>query len=137
MTDITVTTTTFADNSRWWLLFEAEGNPGPVPRLALPIDFSKFTAGTHYANGYIASGTVLGKVTATGKVGPYDDAASDGRQTAVGFLYNNVIVPASTSQKVSVAVLDCFAVVSESRLPTNHGLDANGKADLSKIVFRA
>jgi hypothetical protein len=137
MTDITVSTTTYSNGSRSWLLFEADGVQGPVPRATGVIDFSKFTSGTHYPNGYLPAGLVLGKVTSGGRLAPYNDAASDGTQTAVGILYNDTPVPASTSQRVAVAYIDCFAVVSESRLPTNHGLDANGKADLSKIVFRA
>lgn len=34
----------------------------------------------------IKGGTVMGKITASGKYGPYDATATDGRQTALGFL---------------------------------------------------
>jgi hypothetical protein len=137
MTDITVSSTTFSSGSRSWLLCELDGLQGPVPRLSGVLNFALFTAGTHYPAGYLPSGLVLGRVTSGGKLGPYSDAASDGRQTAVGILYHDVAVPASTSQPVVAALVDCFAVVSEARLPSGHGLDAAGKADLSKLVFRA
>jgi len=39
------------------------------------------------AQGYkLSAGTVLGKITASGKYGPYSASATDGRQTAVGIL---------------------------------------------------
>ena len=136
MTEIAVTTTTYSNGNRAWLLFEADGVQGPVPRASGVINFALFTAGTHYPNGFIPAGTVLGRVTSGGKLGPYSDAASDGRQVAVGILYNDVKVPASTATPANVAFVDCFAVISEARLPDNHGLDANAKADLSKLHFR-
>jgi hypothetical protein len=40
-------------------------------------------------NGVIAKGTVLGKVTATGKYVPYNPGASDGSQVAVCILDND------------------------------------------------
>lgn len=137
MTDITVETTTFLPADRAWLLFEAQGTPGPVATTDGVIDFALFTSGTHYPNGFIPSGVVLGKVTATSRLGPYDNAAADGRQTAVGHLYNATKVPASTSQRVVVAIVDAFAVVSEVKLPTDHGLDAAAKAELPLIKYRA
>ncbi len=137
MTDIAVTSTTYQPTDRPWLLWEADGTYGSVARTTGTINFALFTANTHYPNGYIASGTVVGKVTTGGRIGPYDDAASDGRQTAVGFLFNDVKVPADTATKVQVAIVDAFAAVSQSRLPTNHGLDAAGIADLPLIKARA
>lgn len=137
MTDISVEKKEFLPADRPWLLFEATGNNGPVSTTSGVIDFSLFTKNTHYPNGFIPSGVVLGRVTSGGRLGPYSDAASNGTQTAVGFLYNAVAVPADTSKKVAVAVTDSFAVVSESRLPSGHGLDTNGKADLPRIQFRA
>lgn len=39
---------------------------------------------------YAKAGTVVGKVTSSGKYGPYDHSASDGREFAVGILKSNV-----------------------------------------------
>ncbi|GAB6898582.1 head decoration protein [Kineosporia succinea] len=136
-TDITVTTITYKDADRSWLLFEANGTVGPVARAAGVINYALFTANTHYPDGFIKSGTLLGRVTSGGKLGPYDDAASDGRQTCVGLLFNNEQVPASTAQVATVPYIDSFAVVSQAKLPANSGNDANGRADLPLVKFRA
>lgn len=137
MTDIAVETQTYLPADRPWLLFESSGPNQPVPTDAGVLNFALFTAGTHYPNGFLPSGLVLGRVTTGGRLGPYDNTATDGRQTAVGFLYNSTRVPSDTSRKVAAAIVDVFAVVSESRLPSGHGLDAAGKVDLPLIKVRA
>lgn len=43
-------------------------------------------AGGHHLENWLKSGTPLGIITASGKFGLYDPAASDGRQNHVGFL---------------------------------------------------
>ena len=144
MTDITpFTYQALAENLSWDL-----SNP-EVPYVdGGTIDVSLFTQAQHFPNGYIPSGTVLGKVTAGGALGPYLDAASDGRQTAVGILRASVQVvqPANGSlkSKVGVAVLKAWGVVSTSKLPFTSSnaaaggyLDANGQADLTHIHFAA
>ena len=109
---------------------------GTEATVSITLNVALFTQGTHYPNGYIPSGVVLGKVTATGKYGPYDDAASDGRQTAVGFLFAVVKTPASSSTPVAGALLQHGAVV-EAKLPTDHGLDAAAKTDLAgRVIVR-
>lgn len=136
-TNITVRSTVVHDANRNWLQFEANGVTGPVGRASGVINYALFTANTHYPNGFIPSGTMVGRVTVGGKLGPYDNAASDGRETAVGFLYNNEVVPTNTAEVASVPFIDCFAVVIQSKLPTNSGNDANGRLDLPLIKFRA
>lgn len=78
--------------------------------------------------GAMLSGTVLGKVTATGEYRAYDNADSPaGVGTAVGVLYT--AVPDSlVDQKATVIVRQ--AEVAEARLT---GIDANGKADLAAL----
>ncbi len=93
---------------------------------------SLFTAGTHYPDGYVPSGIVLGRVTASGLYGPYDDAASDGRQVAVGFLYSSVKMRAS-GPDVGAAI-HWHGIVIAAKLPFQSGtgsLDANGRTDLA------
>ncbi len=46
-----------------------------------------------YPNG-VPSGTPLGEVTATGKLGPYNQGGADGRQTLAGFLFTDQKAPA-------------------------------------------
>jgi Bacteriophage lambda head decoration protein D len=137
MTDITVESSTYLPADRPWLLFEAVGHQQPSPTDSGLINFALFTSGTHYPDGFIPSGVLLGRVTTGSRLGPYDNTATDGRQTAVGFLYNATRVPADTAKKVAVAFVDVFAVVWESRLPSGHGLDAAAKAELPLLKFRA
>lgn len=78
--------------------------------------------------GAMVSGTVLGKVTATGEYRAYDNADSPaGVGTAVAVLYTSV-ADATVDQKAVAIVRQ--AEVAEARLT---GLDANGKADLLAV----
>ena len=137
MTDIAVDTLTYLPDDRPWLLFEAVGHQQSVSTDAGLINFALFTLATHYPDGFIRSGVVLGRVTVGGRLGPYSDTATDGRQTAAGFLYNATRVPTDLTRRVSTTFVDSFAVVWESRLPTGHGLDAAGRLDLPLLKFRA
>lgn len=136
-TDISMQTTSYQVGNRQWLLAE------PDVKLDVTLDPSKFTAGTHYPNGYLPSGTVIGKVTATGLFGPYDDAASDGRQTAYGLTYGDarfVRQNGTTAAKVGISAVVYDTVVSVGKLPFQSGtgsIDANGKADLAQIRWEA
>lgn len=69
MTDISVASTAYQVDRRAWLL--SPHGTGPGETLSITLDVSAFTAGTHYPDGYIPSGTPLGKITATGLYGPY------------------------------------------------------------------
>ena len=143
MTDISVFTQTFQGENLSWDL----SSPGVPYVESGTIDVSLFNAAQHYPNGFIPSGTVLGKVTATGSLGPYLDAAGDGRTTAVGILRASVQVLQPTGvakTKIGVAVLRAFGVISVSKLPFTSGtaalggyIDANGQADLTRLFFAA
>lgn len=130
--DISVRTTgTYQVEDRSWL----GSAHGTTATRTITLDTSAFTAGTHFPAGYIKSGTVLGRITATGLYGPYSNAASDGREVAAGLLWNSTTV--STGGADVMAPLLEHGVVIEAKLPTNHGLDANGKTDLAgRIIFR-
>lgn len=69
MTSIEVQTTSYQVEKRSWLLSQHGTDPGTTPSITL--DVSAFTAGVHYPNGYIPSGTALARITATGLYGPY------------------------------------------------------------------
>jgi hypothetical protein len=136
-TDISMQTRAYQVDDRRWLLAE------PDVKLNRTLDPTKFTAGTHYPNGYLPSGTVIGKVTATGLYGPYDDTASDGRQTADGLTYGSATFirqDGSTAAKVGISAVVYDTVVSVGKLPFQSGagaIDANGKADLAQIRWEA
>ncbi|MEU7851933.1 head decoration protein [Micromonospora parva] len=125
-------TESFSQDKRDWL----QGAHGTDIALSVTLDVSKFTAGTHYPDGYIKSGIPLGKITTGGKYGPYDDAASDGRQTLVGFLFTGVEVVTRRGATLSSAVgsMLVHCAVKESKLPVV--VDAAGKTDLgSRVIF--
>jgi hypothetical protein len=144
MTSLFVETTyTLQPEKRNWLLGPHGTEPGATPTVT--VDISAFTAATHYPNGYIPSGTVVGTITASSTggvwmVGPYDNAAADGRQTAVGFLFNSVKVPnpADTTKDVADAIL-VHGFVDPNKLPfsgaTTGAIDAAGRVDLPMIHF--
>lgn len=137
-TDISLQTTTYQVGNRSWLLKEPDDFKANVT-----LDISKFTAGTHYPNGYIPSGVVLGKVTASGLFGPYDSSASDGRQTAYGITYGDVRAVrqnGSTATKVGTGAVVADAVVSVAKLPFQSGagaVDSGAKTALGQIRFEA
>lgn len=111
------------------------------------LDVSLFDPATHYPNGFIKSGCVLGRKTAGGALGPYLDTAADGRQTAVGHLAASiqVIRPTGTVRgKIGCAVIRAFAVIASAKLPYTSGatplggfLDAAAQADLPFIHYDA
>lgn len=135
--DISLQSTTYQVGNRQWLLSE------PDVKLNVTLDPSKFTAGTHYPNGFIPSGTVVGIVTAGGLAGPYNDAASDGTQAAYGITYGDARVirqNGTTATKVSISVVVNQAIVSKAKLPFQSGTgfaDAAGIVDLKNITFVA
>jgi len=132
-TDITVRKTDYQVEKRSWLRGPAGTQPGETPSITL--DISLF-ASDRYPNGYIPSGTVVGKVTATGLYGPYDNTAEDGTDTALGLLFSSINVVASTG-KVGAALFK-RGDVDTTKLPFSSGkgsLDANGKTDLKFIDF--
>jgi len=113
--------TTFDTGDRRWLaqMLKAETHGVTLSGSAFPA-------------GLVKSGTVLGKITATGLLGPYDGAATDGRETAVGHLLNDVVVAAGERHHVAAVHA---GTVKESLLPTGSGLDAAAKADLTAVVY--
>jgi hypothetical protein len=77
------------------------------------------------------SGTVLGRVTASGKLIAYSNAASDGSQTAVALLGPDLTGEPNGDVRAVVLNTDCE--VEESMLT---GLDAAGKTDLLALGFK-
>lgn len=120
-----------------WLASEK----GTDTTRSITLDVSTW-ASAFYPGNRLPSGLYLGKITASGKYGKYDDAASDGRQTCVGFLATPVNVAytggrpygtASTSTPVAGALLWEGEVILSAITTINNAvaLDANGQADLA------
>ena len=142
MTEISVSTAAYQVEKRSWLLSPHGTDPGTT--LSGTLDVSSLTAATHYPNGYVPSGLVLGVITASGLYGPYDDTAVDGRAVAAGLLVSSVKVPntADTTKDVGIGVL-VHGFVRIAKLPIANGaagrgyIDAAGQADLKLIHFVA
>ena len=115
-------TTWVTDDPSW--LGSAHGTDSTE---TVTLSTALFTAQTHYPDGYLPSGLPLGKVTATGYYGPYDDTENDGRQTLVGFLVGPREVVSAT-QLIAAGLLT-HGKVREANLPIE--VDANGKSDVA------
>ena len=97
MTEMSLQSTTYSTDDQKWL-----HNPADSLRdvVTTALDLSKFTANTHYPNGFIRSGMLLGRIVPTDPwtCGPYDDTATDGRQALVGLLAFSVPVSNPTAK---------------------------------------
>lgn len=119
VTDITVQIgAVYGAEDRSWTI----GEHGFDAAENAPLDYNTFT-GANFADGYIRSGCVLGKITASGKYGPFEPGATDGRQTAAGFLFNTTRIPANKNTVASDALLWHFHCRT-ARLPYATGLGA-------------
>lgn len=75
----------------------------------------------------IKSGTVMGKITASGKYVPYSNAASNGSEVAAGILYQHID---STTGDVQAVIFNADCEVNRKELT---GLDVAGEADLRAL----
>lgn len=134
--DLSVQTTEYQVEKRDWLLSRLGTGHGENPSVV--IKTSLFVAAGLAPNGYIPSGIDVGIISAETTadaivVGPYDAAASDGRETAWGLLYSGTSVPAGGGNAYGSTVHIGF--VKLSRLP--RALSTQAQADLKLIHFTA
>lgn len=124
--DLTPRRTSVAGADRRWIL----DRHGLDSTTAVVLDSDLFTGDV------VKSGTVIGVVTTTNLAGPYDNAATDGRQVAVGFLVNDEVRKAGG--RPITAVFN-HGAVDANFLPVANGpgaLDAAARADLTHVRFR-
>lgn len=76
------------------------------------------------AAGAMAPGTVVGKITASGKYKEYNNANNDGSEVAAGILYA-AVADKATDQKAVIISRHCEVIASELT-----GLDTPARADL-------
>ena len=125
--DLSVRTETFGQDDQTWI----GAAHGIDLARSVSLDTSAFTEATHYPDGYIPSGTPLGRITATGLYGPYTPAAADGTDVLAGFLLTPT-KPAASGE--TGAALYEHGRVVEANLPI--AIDANGRADVAgRITF--
>lgn len=79
------------------------------------------------AAGAMDEGTVLGKITASGKYVAYSNAAADGSEVAAGVLYR--AVPDLAADQPAVMIARQAEVMSADLV----GIDAPGKVDLAAL----
>lgn len=133
--DISVSKVEHQVEDRSWLASSHGTGPGENPSVTL--DTTLFVQATHYPNGYVRSGMVVAKVTATGLYGPYDSSKTNGQEVAAGHLYASVNVrnrDGSLKPKAATGLL-VHGFVTESKLPTNHGLTSPAKTTLKHIIY--
>lgn len=132
--DLSLRIDAYQSDSRGWLRSPHGTEPGTTPSIALDLTAAGgFVKATHYPNGYIRSGVVLGKITASGKYGLYDSGASDGRQTAVGILFNSESV--RDGQPTAANAMLVHGFVETARLPFPAQVTTPVKTALNLINF--
>jgi hypothetical protein len=86
----------------------------------------------------LEAGTVLGFLSGSGHAAPYDDAASDGRETAVGVLYAALTNDAAIPAEMDGVVIDCLAEVRAADLVFGDGVDEDAAiAALAQVFIKA
>lgn len=125
--DLKTRTTSYITEDMTWLGSAHGTETGDT----ITLDLSKFTAGTHYPNGFLPAGICLGKITATGAYGLYDNALATGVEVMVGHLLKPVKVETDNVTGKAMGSLYWHGEVVEAKLPANSGIDAAGKADVA------
>lgn len=124
--DLTLQTETFGNDKMSWLGSAhgtSSGDSVTLDRTLLRPEW--------IAQGFVPSGVVLGKA-ANGLHGPYDNAATDGRQTATGHLLFAVQVRAGNPGGSQI----WHGQVIVPKLPANSGFDAGVREDLPQIDYQ-
>jgi hypothetical protein len=128
--DLVPTTETIGQDDQRWLGSAHGTSAGD----SITLDASAFTAGTHYPNGYLPSGTALSFNTSTTKYGPYTTGGANGTGTAAGYLLTPVQIKSGTS--TPSGVLYWHGEVVTAYLPFQSGagsIDTTGKGQLAQI----
>lgn len=96
------------------------------------LDISAFTAGTHYPDGYIPSGTALAIVG--GLAVPFNSGAADGSEVLAGFLFTDTKVHAGLTEDIPVPLLDHGRVKTDN-LPLAWTAPTSAANDATTCVF--
>lgn len=137
--DLTPQVTSYVIDDNSWI----DNRHGVDSGQPVTLDLSTFNA-AQYANGFIPSGCLLGVISASSTggavvVGPYDDTATDGRQTLYGPLYGGVKVNTGSTKAGGVVLRHCY--IKSNKLPFQSGqagrgyIDANGITDVKGAIF--
>lgn len=126
MADLSITTKVASPNSDYRWLRSRHGRDNAVTAT---IDVSKLVSGTDYdSNGVVPSGLALGKVTGADSYGPYDPAATDGRQYLAGFLLEPQQLQASFTTLTTtnlIAPMLVHGIIDPAFVPNTPTLDTS------------
>lgn len=118
---------------------QTEGKyPGEFLLAEMPGTISRDTVTVRVpADTTLNPGTVLGQVSASGKYVPFDDAASDGRETAAGVLHGKLVNDGVAADATAV-IINWSAEVRAADLEWEVGVDEDaGLADLAALGIKA
>lgn len=101
-----------------------------MPNRSVILERDLFPNLGRYANGFVPSGEPLGVVTATGKYGPHDAAAVDGRAVLRGHLFATVPIDRTATGDIGGALFWDGEVIT-NYLPAVPPAGANGRADVA------
>lgn len=109
--------------------FVVSESPGHISRDAVTVTVAAATT--------LAAGTVLGRLTATGKYVPYDNVGSDGSESAYGVLYGELVNSGVAPADFDGVVINQDAEVREADLQWASGLvDADKDAAAVDLAAR-
>jgi hypothetical protein len=104
--------------------------PGTISRDTVTVTVAAATT--------LQPGTVLGKITASGKYVPFDDTLSDGAESAAGILYGACANSDDAPADVEGVIVNYCAEVRAADLIWGDGVDtAKGTADLRALGIKA
>jgi hypothetical protein len=89
------------------------------------------------ANTTLKAGRVMSRLTATGKYVPYDNAGSDGSETAYGILYATLVNDTGSPVDADGVVLNCLCEVAAADLIyEDAAVDADKAAAIVDLAAR-
>lgn len=119
---------TFTEGSLPWEFLVTEA-PGHISRRNITLSVAASTT--------LDPGTVLGKVTSSGKYVPWDDSWSDGRETVAGVLAGEAVNDAAEVADVEgVAIVGVAEVRSDDLVWEDGVSESAGQAGLEALHIR-
>jgi hypothetical protein len=131
-----ITTDSWGVDSKGWLL----AKKGMDTCRSITLNLALFLLADGFSQ-FIPSGTVLGRVTATGLYAPYDNAAATGVEVSRGHLFDGVRLADSEGNAFSVSGAALFweGIVRRDKLPVFTGtkgeLDSAAEVDMPSIRY--
>lgn len=131
-----ITTDSWGVDGKGWLL----AKKGMDTCRSITLNLALFLSADGFSQ-FIPSGTVLGRVTATGLYGPYTTAAGDGLDISRGHLFEAARLTDGMGNVFTSAGAALFweGIVRRDKLPVFSGtkgeLDAAAEADMPSIRY--